>query len=95
MSLSRVEIDLSLKHPPSARAPVPLSITHAPLCLTFAFFSDPDIPPILDPSQLEGTLSRGTMSLCLNAQRELCVVQKAGGVPLALDEILRLVGVSS
>ena len=32
------------------------------------------------------------MTLSINAQRELCVVQKAGGIPLALDEILRLVG---
>lgn len=34
------------------------------------------------------------MTLAMNAQRELCVVQKAGGVPLAADEILRLVGMS-
>jgi exosome complex component RRP45 len=80
------------QHDPSSRAPVPLSINHTPFCLTFVFFSEAGTPPVLDPSQLESTLSDGTMSLSLNAQRELCVVQKAGGVPLTMDEILRLVG---
>jgi exosome complex component RRP45 len=35
------------------------------------------------------------MTLAMNAQRELCVVQKAGGVPMAVDEILRLVGMGA
>lgn len=35
------------------------------------------------------------MSIALNAQRELCVVQKAGGVPLSPMEILRIVAVST
>lgn len=35
------------------------------------------------------------MSIALNAQRELCIVQKAGGVPLPPTEILRIVGVST
>ncbi|KIJ55598.1 hypothetical protein M422DRAFT_220341 [Sphaerobolus stellatus SS14] len=80
-------------HAPASGAPVPLAINHTPFCLTFAFFSEPDAPAVLDPSQLETTLSDGTMSLSLNAQRELCVVQKAGGVPLAVDDIIKLVEV--
>lgn len=35
------------------------------------------------------------MSIALNAQRELCVVQKAGGVPLSPAEILGIVAVST
>ena len=50
------------------------------------------VPPILDPSRLEQTLATGTLSLALTAQRELCVVQKAGGVPIAPDEVLELMG---
>lgn len=34
------------------------------------------------------------MSIALNAQRELCVVQKAGGVPLAPDEVMRIIDVA-
>ncbi|KAF8869776.1 ribosomal protein S5 domain 2-type protein [Infundibulicybe gibba] len=81
-------------HDPSERAPVPLAIHHAPYCFTFAFFSDPSTPPILDPSHLEQRLSAGLMSIALNAQREICVLQKLGGVPLTMDEILGIVDVA-
>ena len=72
-----------------------LSMHHMPFCLTFAYFQDTSIPAILDPSRLEQRLSAGVMSIALNAQRELCVVQKAGGVPLGATEILRIVAVST
>ncbi|KAG6805202.1 hypothetical protein H0H92_000310, partial [Tricholoma furcatifolium] len=65
-------------HEPTERAPVPLAIHHTPFCFTFAFFSDSAIPPIIDPSQLEQRLSAGLISIALNAQRELCVLQKLG-----------------
>ncbi|KAJ7671615.1 ribosomal protein S5 domain 2-type protein, partial [Mycena polygramma] len=81
-------------HPPSERAPIPLSMHHTPFCLTFAFFPDSETSPVLDPSQLEQRLSAGLMSVALNAQRELCVVQKLGGVPLSMDEVLRIVNVA-
>ena len=48
----------------------------------------------MDPSQLEETLALGTLSVALNAQREICVMQKMGGAPLAADEILGLVDVA-
>ncbi|KZT03040.1 ribosomal protein S5 domain 2-like protein [Laetiporus sulphureus 93-53] len=81
-------------HLPSERAPVPLSMHHTPYCFTFAYFSDPATSPVLDPSHLEQVLSAGLLSVALNAQRELCVVQKAGGVPLAPEEILRIINVA-
>ncbi|KAI0076663.1 ribosomal protein S5 domain 2-like protein [Panus rudis PR-1116 ss-1] len=81
-------------HPPSERAPLPLSLHHTPFCLTFAYFPDPSTPPILDPTYLEQRLSAGLLSIALNAQKELIVVQKAGGVPLAPDEILRIIEVA-
>ncbi|TEB22926.1 ribosomal protein S5 domain 2-like protein [Coprinellus micaceus] len=81
-------------HSPLERAPMPLAIHHSPFCFTFAFFADPETPPILDPSQLEQRLSAGTMSIALNAQKEICVLQKLGGVPQDTEEILRLVKVA-
>ena len=68
---------------------------HTPFCLTFAYFKDTSIPAILDPSRLEQRLSAGVVSIALNAQRELCVVQKAGGVPLPPGEMLRIITVST
>lgn len=64
---------------------------HTPYCFTFAYFPDPEIPPILDPTILEQRLSLGLLSVALNAQRELCVVQKAGGVPLSPDEVMQMI----
>jgi len=82
------------QHDPSERAPLPLAIHHTPFCFTFAFFPDPTIPPVLDPSQLEQRLSAGLLSIALNAQRELCVLQKLGGVPLPMDDIMKIVDIA-
>ena len=51
------------------------------------------LPPILDPTHLESTLSTGSMTLTLNAQRELCVLSKAGGTALAPAEMMSVVRV--
>ena len=81
-------------HEPTERAPVPLAIHHTPFCFTFAFFPDGTTPPVLDPSQLEQRLSAGLVSIALNAQKEICVLQKMGGVPLGTDDIMQLVEVA-
>ena len=73
---------------------MPLAIHHSPFCFTFAFFPDAETTPVLDPSQLEQRLSAGLMSIALNAQKEICVLQKLGGVPQETEEILRLVKVA-
>ncbi|CAD6590641.1 MAG: hypothetical protein TREMPRED_005835 [Tremellales sp. Tagirdzhanova-0007] len=78
-------------HSPDERAPVLLAIHHTPLCITFAYFDS--LQPIIDPTHLETVLSTGTLTLTLNAQRELCVLSKAGGTPLAASEIMGVVHV--
>lgn len=83
-----------VQHKPTERAPIPLAIHHTPFCFTFAFYPDPAIPPVIDPTQLEQRLSAGLLSIALNAQRELCVLQKLGGVPLATDEVMQIVQVA-
>lgn len=79
------------QHSPDERAPVALAIHHIPLCLTFAYFEG--LPPILDPTHLEETLAAGSMTITLNAQRELCVLSKAGGSPLSVDDVMDVVRV--
>ncbi|VDB87089.1 unnamed protein product [Peniophora sp. CBMAI 1063] len=93
-------------HPPESRAPVPLTLHHMPFLLTFAYFSRATTLPsaataasdtvsaLLDPSLLESRLAAGTLMLALNAQRELCVVQKAGGVPLPQESITQAIDVA-
>ena len=38
-------------------------------------------------------MSTGTMTVTLNAQRELCVLSKAGGTPLSANDIMGVVRV--
>lgn len=91
-----------MQHPSDVRSPVPLAIHHIPLCISFAYFEKYVLtvalltfssPPILDPSHLETQLSTGSLTVTVNAQRELCVLSKAGGLPLAADEISSVVRV--
>ena len=49
---------------------------------------------LLDPVLLEESLAHGTLSIALNAQSEICVLQKNGGVPLDQEEVLRLIEVA-
>lgn len=49
---------------------------------------------MLDPSHLESQVATGTLTLSLNAQTEICVLSKAGGVPLPADTIMRAVNVA-
>jgi exosome complex component RRP45 len=65
-----------------------------PILLHLCLFPDATTPPVLDPLQLEQRLSAGLVSIALNAQKEICVLQKLGGVPLGTDDILRLVEVA-
>jgi exosome complex component RRP45 len=50
---------------------------------------------VLDPTHLEQQTCTGTLVLTLNAQREICVLTKAGGSPMSLDGIMRLVTLAS
>jgi len=44
---------------------------------------------VVDPQWKEENVMKGRMTMILNVHRELCGVQKAGGVPLDIDQILR------
>lgn len=46
---------------------------------------------LLDPTLQESQIASGTLTLTLNAQRELCVLSKAGGNPLAVEELMKVV----
>jgi len=81
-------------HSPEERAPMILSMSHTPICVTFALFEDSSAP-VLDPSHLETQLATTTLHLALNSQRELCVLHKAGGMPLSVEEVMRCVQIAT
>ncbi|KAI9819781.1 MAG: hypothetical protein M1832_003856 [Thelocarpon impressellum] len=93
-------------YPPAERVPVPLSILHAPLCVTFSLF--PSLPPpsitpstassasamLVDATHLESTLSGSTLIISANRHGELCQLAKHGGAPVDAVTLLRLVDVA-
>ena len=53
--------------------------------------ADTDIPvAVIDPSLLETTLAHSLVTFVVNAQREVCVIDKAGGVSLPYEALLSL-----
>ena len=50
---------------------------------------------LLDPAGLEHRLAHGTLHLALTPQRELAVVHKAGGLPLAPAVLMGAVQVAA
>jgi exosome complex component RRP45 len=59
--------------------------------------SSSSLPPrvLLDPAGLEQRLAHGTLNLAITAQRELAVVHKAGGLPLAPEVLMGAVHVAA
>jgi len=64
-------------HPCDERDPVPLTILHHPLSLTFALFNQGKIC-VLDPTNLEERSADGKLIMGLNAYKELCTLQIGG-----------------
>ncbi|KAG0231754.1 Exosome complex component RRP45 [Actinomortierella wolfii] len=68
--------------------PVPLSIYHIPICVSFAFFNKGQ-HVIVDPTLLEEQVKEGDMTMTLNIHKEVCALSKAGGISLEMDQILQ------
>ncbi|KAI4373660.1 hypothetical protein MLD38_011763 [Melastoma candidum] len=79
-------------HPPEAREPLPLTIHHLPIAVTFALFDD-EGTLVIDPTHLEEAVMGGRMTATLNTNGDVCAIQKAGGVavpPSVIRHCLRI-----
>ncbi|CAL0314533.1 unnamed protein product [Lupinus luteus] len=65
-------------HPPEEREPLPLIIHHLPIAVTFGFFSNENLV-VIDPTYHEESVMTGRMTTTLNANGDVCSIQKAGG----------------
>lgn len=74
-------------HSTEEREPVPLSIHHMPISVSFAIFGEGTL--VVDPSWKEEKVCNGRMTITLNAQHELCAMQKAGGVALTVQQLVQ------
>ncbi|EWC44484.1 exosome complex component rrp45 [Drechslerella stenobrocha 248] len=79
-------------HSPEERVPVPLSLLHWPLCVSFSFFGDDDAGEMIflvDATAQEEALRSGDMSVTVNKNGEICQMAKSGGVAVEAEVLLR------
>eukprot|EP00741_Cyanophora_paradoxa_P014290 tig00020780_g13782.t1 len=76
------------------REPIPLTLHHVPLSVTFAFFEDGE-QVVVDPSTKEELAADGRMTITMNAQREICCVQKSGGSAITAEQMIRCVKIAA
>ncbi|KAJ1795509.1 3'-5'-exoribonuclease [Coemansia sp. RSA 2399] len=84
-----VDGEEAIIHDVKERNPVPLSIHHTPVCVSFAFLGSNGEFPVVDPSLLEEQTQVSSYTVTLNSHREICALNKAGGVPLTPSLIQR------
>lgn len=81
------------------RDPVPLSVLHIPICITFNFYNpngdEENVKGelnneliLVDTSLIEERLSLGTMTITLNKNQEVCQVLKSGGLNIDAKQIM-------
>ncbi|XP_036892222.1 exosome complex component RRP45, partial [Sturnira hondurensis] len=75
-------------HTPEERDPVPLSIHHMPICVSFAFFQQGTFL-LVDPSEREERVMDGLLVIAMNKHREICTLQSSGGIMLLNEQVLR------
>ncbi|KAM5194423.1 exosome complex component RRP45 [Mantella aurantiaca] len=70
------------------RDPVPLSIHHMPICVSFSFFQQGTYL-LVDPSEREERVMDGLLVIAMNKHREICTIQSSGGIMLLKEQVLR------
>lgn len=78
--------------PPQDREPLPLQLHHLPVAVTFALVGPPGNPTaspyvLSDPAIQEEAASDGMMTVVVNAQGDICAIQKPGGLGLPMDTV--------
>ncbi|KAJ3298959.1 Exosome complex component RRP45 [Rhizoclosmatium sp. JEL0117] len=89
-----VEGDNVIIHDMDERNPIPLSIHHIPICITFGFFDNGD-RVLVDPTHLEEQVQDGNFIVVVNTHRELCTMSKAGGASLDVARIIQCTEVAA
>ncbi|XP_023602947.1 exosome complex component RRP45 isoform X3 [Myotis lucifugus] len=75
---------------PEERDPVPLSIHHMPICVSFAFFQQGTFL-LVDPSEREERVMDGLLVIAVNKHREICTIQSSGGIMLLNEQVSAVV----
>ncbi|XP_062109909.1 exosome complex component RRP45A-like [Humulus lupulus] len=81
-------------HRPEERDPLPLIIHHLPIAVTFAFIGS-ESSVVIDPTHHEEAVMGGRMTTTLNANGDICSIQKAGGEGVLQSVIMQCLRIAS
>ena len=77
-----------LVHPPEVKEPLPLTLHHLPVAVTYALFEGGNTI-MVDPSFREEAAMQGSLTMIVNSSKEVCAVHKAGGVGVLSGQMMR------
>lgn len=75
------------------RVPIPLSIMHHPICVTFSFYHGGEVV-LIDATLREEQVRDGEMVITMNRYGEICQIAKLGGVPVDALALLNCTNVT-
>ncbi|KAJ3021369.1 hypothetical protein HKX48_008686 [Thoreauomyces humboldtii] len=81
-------------HTVEERNPIPLSVHHIPICVTFAFFDD-GAKQVVDPTLLEEQVQEADMTFVINKHGDVCTLSKAGGVAVTVDQVIHCANIAA
>ena len=81
-------------HPPTDKEPLPLTLHHLPLPISFAFFEAGEVIA-LDPLSKEEAAASGSFTVTMNPQGELCAAQKAHGVGITPAQVMQCMRIAA
>ena len=70
------------------RDPIPLSVHHMPICVSFAFFDQGQFL-LIDPTDKEEHVMTGRMVIAMNKHHEMCMMQMSGRMSVVRDQVKR------
>eukprot|EP01137_Pigoraptor_chileana_P035034 Opistho-2@28470 len=75
------------------RDPVPLAMHHVPLAVTIGFLEEGHL--VIDASAKEERVLAGSLTVTMNAHKEICLMHKSGSVTLLPDQTMRCVKIAA
>ncbi|KAK9817867.1 hypothetical protein WJX72_003394 [[Myrmecia] bisecta] len=81
-------------HSAHVKEPLPLSIHHLPLAVTFALFQEGEVLAV-DPDLKEEAGAAGRLTVVMNTHQEVCALHKVTGGGVSKEQLLRLLRIAS
>ncbi|TVU05964.1 hypothetical protein EJB05_49150 [Eragrostis curvula] len=80
-------------HDPKVRDPLPLTIHHLPIAVTFAYFGEDNI--VVDPTCKEEAIMGGRMTVTVNSNGDVYAIEKAGEEGVMPSVIMKCLRIAS